>query len=262
MSERQVHVQPPAAAAGAGPDVIDATRNRSDGRIEADPVAAFSVAERLARTLRVPAAGPDALVATVVDEAVTLVGAARSCGIIVTGPRGELEIIATTDPVPRRLDALQQRLGTGPCLTAARKQIVVRVHDMAAESRWPQFRADALEHGVATMLCLPLYVDDDTLGTMSLYGTEPDGFRTDAEPVARLLAALAAIALAESRLADQLRDAMHSRDLIGQAKGILMREHRITAEDAFALLRRYSQHTNTKLIDVAGKVTEAGTLDV
>ena len=243
---------------GTGRDAVAANGAERDGD---DPVHAWSVAERLARTLRVPATGPHELVATVTAEAVDLVDAARSCGVIITGQQGDMEVIATTDPVPRRLDEVQQDLGTGPCLTAARKQIVVRMHDVRTDTRWPGFREAAGELGVASMLCLPLYVDDGVLGTMSLYGTEPDAFREGAEPVARLLAALTAIALSESRLAEQLRVAMHSRDLIGQAKGILMREHRITAEEAFVLLRRSSQDSNTKLVDVALRVTETGTLD-
>jgi GAF domain-containing protein len=245
--------------AGSVRDAVVANGVERDG---ADSVHAWSIAERLARTLRVPATGPDELVATVTAEAVELVEAARSCGVIITGHHGDLEVVATTDPVPRHLDEVQQDVGAGPCLTAARKQIVVRMHDVRTDTRWPGFREAAGEMGVASMLCLPLYVDDGVLGTMSLYGTEPDVFREGAEPVARLLAALTAIALAESRLAEQLRVAMHSRDLIGQAKGILMREHRITAEEAFVLLRRSSQHSNTKLVDVALRVTETGTLDL
>jgi len=237
----------------------DPTAGTDPGRLE--PVRAWSIAERLARTLRVPATGPHELVTTVTAEAVGLIDAARSCGVIVTGLGGDMEVVATTDDVPRTLDALQQDMGSGPCLTAARKQIVVRLHDVPADTRWPRFREVASDLGIATMLCLPLYVDDGVLGTLSLYGTEPGAFREGAEPVARLLAALTAIALAESRLAEQMRVAMGNRDLIGQAKGILMREHRITAEEAFALLRRRSQHTNTKLVDLARQVSETGTLE-
>jgi len=75
-----------------------------------------------------------------------------------------------------------------------------------------------------------------------------------------LLSALAALALAESKHAEQLRRALNSRDLIGEAKGILMRERTITGDEAFALLRERSQHTNTKLVDLAQSVIEAGTL--
>jgi GAF domain-containing protein len=235
-----------------------------DHRDGPDPAAGalepFFLAERLARTLRVPGAAPRQVVDLISAEAVRMVPGARSCGVIEVGPSGRLRTVATTSPVPEELDRLQQELGSGPCLTAARKQLVVRVHAMASDSRWPKFRAAALERGVASMLCLPLHVDDGVLGTLSLYAVEEGVFRDGAEPVARLLAALAAVALAEATHAEQLRRALDSRDLIGQAKGILMRERAITAEQAFELLRERSQNTNTKLVDLARSVVEAGTL--
>jgi transcriptional regulator with GAF, ATPase, and Fis domain len=237
---------------GAGP---------ADGtRLEPDGVEPWSVAEQLARTLRATGARPRDVVELISAEAVRTVPGARNCGVIVVVAGQQLRTVATTGPVPEHLDLLQQELGTGPCLTAARKQIVVRIHDMAADTRWPRFREAALDRGVASMLCLPLQVDDDLLGTLSLYGVEQGVFRNGAEPVARLLSALAAVALAEAKHAEQLRRALRSRDLIGQAKGILMRERRITAEHAFALLRERSQNTNTKLVDLAQSVIEAGTL--
>jgi GAF domain-containing protein len=220
----------------------------------------WSLAEHLARTVRATGSETGEIVATISSQAVRLVPGTHSCGVIVTDDRQLLRIVATTDPVPRQLDELQKELGAGPCLTAARKQIVVRIHDVAADTRWPRFRDAALDRGVASMLCLPLDVDRELLGTLSLYSTEPGAFRDGAEPVARLLAALAAVALAESRHAEHLRAALVSRDLIGQAKGILMRERRITADDAFTMLRQRSQNTNTKLVEVAQGVIEAGTL--
>jgi GAF domain-containing protein len=233
----------------------------ADGhRPEADELEPWSLAEQLARTLRATGTPPRHVVETISAEAVRTVPGARNCGVIAVEPGSRLRVVATTGPVPEHLDLLQQELGTGPCLTAARKQIVVRIHDMAADTRWPRFREAAVDHGVASMLCLPLHVDDDLLGTLSLYGAEQGAFREGAEPVARLLSALAAVAMAESKHAEQLRRALHSRDLIGQAKGILMRERGITAEHAFALLRERSQNTNTKLVDLARSVIEAGTL--
>jgi transcriptional regulator with GAF, ATPase, and Fis domain len=227
---------------------------------EHDGFEPWSVAEQLARTLRATGARPADVVELISAEAVRTVPGASDCGVIVVAAGQQLRTVAITGPVPEHLDRLQQELGTGPCLTAARKQIVVRIHDMAAETRWPQFRTAALDRGVASMLCLPLQVDDDLLGTLSLYGVEQGAFRDGAEPVARLLSALAAVALAEATHAEQLRRALHSRDLIGQAKGILMRERAITAEAAFVLLRERSQNTNTKLVDLARSVIEAGTL--
>ena len=145
-------------------------------------------------------------------------------------------------------------------MTAARKQIVVRIHDIADDTRWEQFRDAAVEVGVGSMLCVPMYVDEEVMGTLSLYGARPGAFREGAEPIARVLAALFAIALAEARHLSRMERALQNRDLIGQAKGILMHSHGIGGDAAFEMLRTHSQRTNSKLLTVAARVVEAGTL--
>ena len=228
---------------------------------EADDLGPWSTVEQLVRTLRLPSGDTGALVSRICGEATRILPAARDAGVIVTDPGGRLQTVFASGTVPEVLDALQTRLGTGPCLTAARKQIVVRMHDIAADTRWGPFRASALNCEVASMLCVPLYVDDELLGTLSLYGREPDAFRNGAEPVARTLAALAAVALADSRHRARMERALHNRDLIGQAKGVLMHRHGVRADEAFAMLRDRSQRTNSKLLAVAERVVETGTLD-
>ena len=111
------------------------------------------------------------------------------------------------------------------------------------------------------MLCVPLYVDDQKLGTLSFYGDSPGAFRENVEPVARVLATLSAIALADSRHRERMERALRNRDVIGQAKGILMHRHGIGANEAFAMLAERSQRTNSKLLAVAERVVETGTLD-
>jgi GAF domain-containing protein len=226
-----------------------------------DDLGPWSTVEQLVRTLRMPGDDADDLLTRICAEAVRVVPAARHAGLIVTGPNLDLLTLCTTGPVPRHLDELQTRLGTGPCLTAARKQIVVRMHDVAADTRWAEFRAAALDCGVASMLCVPLLVDDRRLGTLSLYADRPGVFRDGAEPVARLLAAVAAIALADSQHRARMERALHNRDLIGQAKGILMYRHGVGADAAFEMLRTRSQRTNSKLLAVAEQVVETGSLD-
>jgi GAF domain-containing protein len=222
----------------------------------------WSVVEHLARTLQVHVADAQELVEVVSAEAVRIVPAACYAGVIITDPRRHLATVTATSSVPKRLDEVQQHVGRGPCLTAARKQIVVHMYDIATDKRWPPFCDAAAEVGVASMVCLPLYVDEQVLGTLSLYADRPEAFATDgAEPVARMLATLAALALAESHRTFQLRLALQNRDLIGQAKGILMHAHSLTADAAFLRLAQRSQHTNTKLVEVAARVVETGTLD-
>jgi GAF domain-containing protein len=228
---------------------------------EHDEPGPWSTVEQLVRTLRVPASDADDLVSRIVGESVRLVPPARHAGVIVTDGGKSLHTVFASDVVPRRLDALQMQTGTGPCLTAARKQIVVRVHDIAADTRWPEFRRAAESCDVGSMLCVPLYVDDRLLGTLSLYAAEPDVFRDGAEPIARLLATVSAVALADSYQRARLERALRNRDVIGQAKGILMSRHGLSADAAFEMLRTHSQATNCKLVAVAERVVETGTLE-
>ncbi len=227
----------------------------------ADEVGAWSTVEQLVRTLRVPAADAASLVSQIVGEAVRIVPAAREAGLIVTDPDHNLNTVFASGPSPRELDDLQIRLGTGPCLTAARKQLVVRMHDIAADTRWSDFRRAAKECHVGSMLCVPLFIDDRLLGTLSFYGEHPDVFRDGAEPIARLLATLSAVALADSFQRERMERALRNRDVIGQAKGILMSSHGVAADTAFEMLRTHSQRTNCKLIAVAEGVVETGMLD-
>ena len=234
---------------------------QTETRREADDLGPWSILEQLVRTLRAPVDHPEQLVTRIATEAIRLVPDARDAGVIVIDHERALRTVFATGPAPRRLDELQTRTGTGPCLTAARKQIVVRVHDIAADTRWEEFRAAALDHDVASMLCVPLHVDDQLLGTLSLFGARPSVFREGAEPVARVLAALSAIALADAQRQERMERALHNRDLIGQAKGVLMHRHGLAADAAFAMLRAHSQRTNRKLLAVAERVVETGTLE-
>jgi len=228
---------------------------------EHDELGPWSTVEQLVRTMRVQANDADDLVSRIVGEAVRLVPPARHAGVIVTDPDKNLRTVFASDMVPRQLDELQMQLGTGPCLTAARKQIVVRMHDIAADTRWAEFRSAAQSCDVGSMLCVPLYIDQRLLGTLSLYGAQPDVFRVGVEPIARLLATVSAVALADSFQRERIERALRNRDLIGQAKGILMSRHGVPADAAFELLRAHSQRTNSKLVAVAEKVVETGMLD-
>ena len=110
------------------------------------------------------------------------------------------------------------------------------------------------------MVCVPLRVHEQCLGTLSLYSERTAAFDSHDEGVTTLFATLAAIALAEAQRTDQLQTALANRDIIGQGKGILMERHRITADEAFRMLSEASQRSNQKLADVAHALAETGTL--
>jgi GAF domain-containing protein len=215
---------------------------------------AYRGAERLARALHARSGSVEDLVTAICEQAIELVGPVHGAGVIIAAPRRHLTTVAAIGDGPAVLDRLQQDTGDGPCLAAAREQVVVRVHDTASEDRWPAYAEAARRLGVGSMLCLPLEADDRLLGTLSLYAAAPNAFgeQEPAEPAVRLLAALAGTTLAQTRLVGQLREALTSRDLIGQAKGVVMARYRLDADQAFALIRQYSQDHNLKLAELAG----------
>jgi cell division protein FtsL len=138
----------------------------------------------------------------------------------------------------------------------------VRVSNMAGEDRWPEFAKRATQLGVGSMLSFQLYVVGDNLGALNLYNREPDAFDDESEHVGLLFASHAAVAMVGAQRNEQLNRAMGTRDLIGQAKGILMERHKLTAEQAFLLLVRASQATHTKLRDIAEQLTTMGQLPI
>jgi GAF domain-containing protein len=219
----------------------------------------FQSLEVLARTLHVPDGRLEPTLQGIVATAVQTVNTAQQAGLI-TVLRGELVPRVTSGPSPQLLDQLQQKLKDGPCISAATQQALVRIDDMHQESRWPVFAAEAEKLGVRSMLCVPLWIHEQRLGALSLYAPHARAFTGYDEQVTRLFATLAAIALAEAQRTDQLQTALGNRDLIGQAKGILMERHRITASTAFELLSRASQQLNLKLRAVARHLVETGEL--
>ena len=165
-----------------------------------------------------------------------------------------------TDPDAPEIDAAQYDSGRGPCLDAYRDGSILRIDDTTSETRWPEFTGTAVRHGVRSTLSLPLRTDNGTIGALNLYSLRPRAFE-DNEQMATVLVAHAAAALSNSQaywsarvLGEQLQEAMSSRAVIEQAKGILMHRERCSADAAFVALKQTSQDTNRKLRDVAASI--------
>jgi GAF domain-containing protein len=140
------------------------------------------------------------------------------------------------------------------------KNAIFRIEDTGRDERWPRFSAEAARLNVRSMLCVPLWIDERGLGALSLYADQAAAFSDPHERVTVLLATFAALALAEAQRADQLHDALGNRDVIGQAKGILMERHGVTADAAFGVLSRVSQAENLKLAEIARQFVATGKL--
>ena len=219
----------------------------------------WSTLERLSRALHVPRGDLQETLDAVLRSACQVVPGADAAGLNLY-VRGKFEPQVVLGAAPHELDDVQRATGDGPCIDASRDQTIVEVTDMRAETRWAGLPARAVELGVLSMLCVPLWVDEQRLGSLSLYGTTPGAFDEQARNLAGLFATHAALALADARRLSFLNQALQSRDVIGQAKGILMARDRITAGQAFDRLSLASQSLNVKLATLAEVVTETGEL--
>lgn len=196
----------------------------------------------------------------IVHTAVQTIPGARHAGVMTVVGKREVRTVSATDDLPHAVDQVQYDTGQGPCLAALYLNRTVSVPDLAAEARWPLFAARARVLGVGSMLSFQLFVTGDDLGALNLYSPEPHSFDEESLHVGVLFASHAAVALADAQQRDRLVQAIHTRDLIGQAKGILMERHKLTADQAFAVLVRVSQQTNRKLRDLAEQLTSTGEL--
>jgi GAF domain-containing protein len=203
---------------------------------------------------------PDRMLDEVVAAAVQLIPGAEEGSISVVLGRTSVTSQHPSSDLPRRVDAVQSEVGEGPCLDAVFEHQTVRVPDLSHEERWPQFAKRAWELGAASMLSFQLYVEGDNLGALNLYSRTPNAFTDDSEHIGLLFASHAAIAFSDARKVETLQGGLVTRDLIGQAKGILMERLKITADQAFAVLIRISQHRNRKLRDVAEELATTGRL--
>ena len=186
------------------------------------------------------------------------VPSAQSVSITVA-ENGRYRTSSSTGREAVAIDEAQYRDGDGPCLEAMRSTRQLRVAVSQSENGWPQFREEATKLGVTHVLSTPLIPSGhDAVGALNIYAREGAGFGPGEERTAQLIGEHAAILvertcalLSSTRLNDQLRQAVATREIIGEAKGILMESQRCTRDQAFDILRRASQRENRKLRDLA-----------
>jgi GAF domain-containing protein len=241
---------------------VDATRIAAEvSAATPDPAALSAAMAQLAREFHRQHGSVDDTLAAITKAAAVSVPGAEDAAISLSTRRSPLENHTATHELPRRVVHLQAEVGEGPCLQSLADQVPVRVDDLAAEQRWPQFRSRMAGELLGSMLSVPLSVDDGgSLGSLSLYATVPAAFDAQSEEIGLVFASHAAVALAAARNEEGLRLALTNRDLIGQAKGILMERHKLTGQQAFLLLVRASQSTNVKLRDLAEELVDTGAL--
>lgn len=193
------------------------------------------------------------------DAALTEIPAASAAGITIM-ERGRYHTAAATTAVLEEIDRVQYQENDGPCVTSLREEVTVRSDDLADEQRWPKYAAAALESGFGSLMSFQLFADGDTLGALNVYGAKSGAFVDEDEDAGLLLASHAAVAISGKRTEANLRTALESRDVIGQAKGILMERFKLNADQAFQVLVAVSQHQHRKLRDVADDLAATGDL--
>lgn len=192
------------------------------------------------------------------ETAVQFALQAENCthaGVVLAGRGGRAEIGAVTDPVVDTLYRIEIETGQGPTLAALSGDTIV-VADVATDHRWPRWQSAAADAWIGSALHVPMTASDRKTGVLSLYNTQANAFTLDDEAIAHILARHASVAVATARHEVAMAQAVDARKLVGQAMGILMERFDINADQAFAVLRRYSQDTNTKLRDVAQQLVD------
>lgn len=207
---------------------------------------------------------PEGMLLEVTEAAVRVLPGVDHAGVTLVTRRGsadrlaQLTSTAATGPVPKTVDALQGAHNEGPCFDAIWRERTIRIDDVQFETRWPAF-VDSVrrETPVRSSLSMQLFIGDYELGALNLYSETPRLASPSLEDHANDLATHAAIALLEARRGQQFRSALASRDVIGQAKGMLMERFSVDATDAFSLLKRLSQERNIPLAQLAEHVIAA-----
>jgi GAF domain-containing protein len=189
--------------------------------------------------------------------AVATIEACEHADVMVVAPGGTLTVPAATDWVGIRVVSYEEEYREGPCIDAFRNGVLVDAPDLSTEVRWPRFTRRCLaETPVRSGVGLPLLIGDRPPGALDMYAASPHAFYDEDRAVAALFATHAAVAIEAGRERLNFEQALATRDVIGQAKGILMAQSHMSADDAFDLLRRASQRLNVKLTTVAQEIVD------
>lgn len=198
----------------------------------------------------------------VAELACATIDGCDSAGVTIV-ENSKVSTAAATDDFTLKIDTDQYDNREGPCLQASSTQEVVRLVDIATEPRWPTFTEGAKRDGLGAVLSLPLAVRDQPIGALNLYAKRANVFSDESERLGTLFASQASVAISNAhvyasavRLADELRDAIKTREVIGEAKGILMAQEGVGEDEAFEMLKRVSQNQNVKLRDIAQKIVD------
>ncbi len=180
-------------------------------------------------------------------------------GLLLADARGALHVVAASSERVADLEAFQAQRAQGPCHTCYLDGQPVNVPDLAAAAaRWPEFAAVAARAGVVSVHAVPMRLRNDVVGALNLFGATPGPLKAADLRLAQALADVATVALIQDRAAEdrnlvneQLQNALDSRVILEQAKGVLAYSGHLDMAAAYAALRQYARDHNIKLTELS-----------
>ena len=162
------------------------------------------------------------------------------------------------------LERVQESSQKGPCIDAVASAAPVAVPDIAegdASNRWPDYTVAAKNTGIQAVAGIPMLADGAAIGAVNLYDSQPRDWSAEDLRVATIFASIATGYLAhassarqQQRTAEQLEQALSTRLIIEQAKGVLANQRETTVDEAFKRLRNYAREHNARIHDVSRSV--------
>jgi GAF domain-containing protein len=187
-------------------------------------------------------------------------------GITVAEEDGLLRVVTAVGHACGELERNQEEEQSGPCRDVYDTGEVVRVTDLREEpGRWPEFSAAADRLHVAGVAGIPMRLAHNVIGALSLYSSQPRDWSDDDLALARVMADVATsyiVSISKLRhqenVKEQLQEALKSRIVIEQAKGMTASRHSVTIDQAYRLIRRYARNHNARLRVVAEAIVAHG----
>lgn len=197
-----------------------------------------------------------------VDQVVEILDV-DGAGVSIAQEGDQLTFVAGTSASVSAIEQEQITKDSSPLNDAYRDGHPVSIDDVDADERWPEYRRAALAQGLHAVATVPMPVGERRIGALGLYRTHPHEWTDEELETAQVLADMASGAilnssdLDESRtLAAQLQEALDSRVVIEQAKGVLAERHDISPHDAFQRVRNWARQERRRVHDVAEDVVE------
>jgi GAF domain-containing protein len=190
-----------------------------------------------------------------------------AAGIMLAAPDGELSLMTSSSEAMRLVELFELQAREGPCQDCFRSGQPVVNQDLTDDARWPRFAAVAVGEGFRAADAIPMRLRSRVIGALNLFRSTPGSLTDDDVAAAQALADIATIAIVQHQAAldaqllnKQLTEALTSRIVIEQSKGMIAERRRLPMDAAFAALRHHARNNNLRLADVARTIVD-GSLD-